>query len=142
MTPRPASSLRFVDRFCESHAADVDPRRVCLLGFSDGATVGVELATSRRFAAVVCAAYGFTGDLPAAALDRLRDVPFWMIHSEDDEVFAPRCSERFVAALRAASSRPGDVKLSKPRGLDHVGTALAASSAPATYEWLLGLASG
>ena len=134
--------LAFVDEFCAAHARAVDPARVFLFGFSDGATVGVELATSRRFAAVVCAAYGFTGDLPAAALDRLRDVPFWMIHSEDDEVFAPRCSERFVAALRAASSRPGDVKLSKLRGLDHVGTALAASSAPATYEWLLGLASG
>ena len=64
----------------------------------------------------------------AQALERLRDVPFWMIHSADDEVFAPACSERFVAAMRAASARPDDVKLSRLRGLDHVGTALAAHS--------------
>ena len=37
---------------------DCDPRRVFLFGFSDGATVGVELATTRRFSAAVVAAYG------------------------------------------------------------------------------------
>ena len=41
---------------------DCDPRRVFLFGFSDGATVGVELATTRRFSAAVVAAYGYTGE--------------------------------------------------------------------------------
>ena len=42
---------------------ECDPRRVFLFGFSDGATVGVELATTRRFAAAVVAAYGITSEL-------------------------------------------------------------------------------
>lgn len=48
---------------------NVDPQRVFLFGFSDGATVAVELATTRRFAGAVVASYGFTGALPPKARD-------------------------------------------------------------------------
>ena len=84
--------LQFVDWVCseQGRAAGcplVDPDRVFLFGFSDGATVGIELMTSGRFKGGVFAAYGFTGQLPELALKRLKDVPIWIFHSADDVIF-------------------------------------------------------
>jgi dienelactone hydrolase len=78
--------LAFVDWVCSAagRAAGcprVDPRRVFVFGFSDGATVAVELATTRRFAGGVVAAYGFTGELPELAAKRLAGWPVWVFHS-------------------------------------------------------------
>lgn len=82
-----------------------DPTRVFLFGFSDGATVAAELATSRRFRGVVVASYGFTGEsLPAMALQRLRGVGFWVFHSADDVIFDVGNSDRLVAALQRTNS--------------------------------------
>jgi len=87
--------LQFVDWVCseQGRAAGcplVDPDQVFLFGFSDGATVGIELMTSGRFKGGVFAAYGFTGQLPELALKRLKDVPIWIFHSADDVIFDVR----------------------------------------------------
>ena len=87
--------LRFVDWVCSdagraAGCPPVDPSRIFLFGFSDGATVGVELLTSGRFKGGVFAAYGFTGELPALAVKRLADVPIWIFHSADDVIFPVR----------------------------------------------------
>jgi hypothetical protein len=55
-----------------------------LFGFSDGATLGVELLTTKKFVAGVFCAYGFTGKLPSLALERLKGIPMWIFHSADD----------------------------------------------------------
>ena len=80
--------------------ASVDRDRIFLFGFSDGATVGVELMTTRRFAGAVVAAYGFTGELPPRAKERLRGLPMWVFHAADDVIFPVGCSDRLVASLQ------------------------------------------
>ena len=71
----------------------IDRDRKFLFGFSDGATEGIELMCTGKFAAGVFAAYGFTGVLPQLALDRLKGLPIWMFHSVDDGTLCTcRCS--------------------------------------------------
>jgi dienelactone hydrolase len=67
--PAAGRENRFVEWVCsaEGRLAGcplVDPKRIFLFGFSDGATVAVELLSTRRFAGAVVASYGFTGTLP------------------------------------------------------------------------------
>ena len=86
-----------------------DPSRIFLFGFSDGATVAVELATSRRFRGVVVASYGFTGkQLPPMALQRLQGIGFWVWHAADDVIFDVGNSDRLVAALRDTNDIPAE----------------------------------
>ena len=77
----------------------IDRQRVSLFGFSEGSTLAVELATTRRFNAVVCASYGFTGILPEMALQRLQGLPIWVFHSEGDDIYDIKCSDRLVESL-------------------------------------------
>lgn len=102
--------LEFVEWVCSNEGRkagcpDVDPSKVFLFGFSDGATVGVELTTTRRFKACVFAAYGFTGTLPPLAVERLKGVPIWVFHSADDAIFPVKCSDNLVTTLRAANEK-------------------------------------
>ncbi|CAE7285488.1 unnamed protein product [Symbiodinium sp. CCMP2456] len=83
----------------------VDPKRLFLFGFSDGATEVMELASTRRFAGCVVAAYGFTGELPRLALERLKDIPVWVFHSADDVIFPVSCSDKLVKRLKETNSR-------------------------------------
>ena len=62
----------------------IDRQKKFLFGFSDGATLGIELMTTRKFAAGIFCAYGFTGTLPPLALERLKGLPIWIFHSADD----------------------------------------------------------
>ena len=102
--------IQFVEWVCSeegrrSGCPDVDPKRIILFGFSDGATAGIELMTTRRFAGGVFAAYGFTGDLPALAAERLQDLPIWVFHSADDVIFPVKCSDKLVKRLREVGTR-------------------------------------
>mmetsp|Transcript_25677 Transcript_25677/g.85705 ORF Transcript_25677/g.85705 Transcript_25677/m.85705 type:complete len:390 (-) Transcript_25677:272-1441(-) len=143
--------LRFVDWVCseagrQAGCPNVDPTRIFLLGFSDGATVGVELATTRRFAGGVFAAYGFTGDLPALAAERLKDLPIWVFHSADDVIFRVSCSDKLVKTLRTVNSR--DVVRYTRYDRDQEGftgavrghsTGITASRQPDIYSWMLSI---
>ena len=130
--------VAWVDRVIAATPA-VDPRRVFLFGFSDGATVAVELLTTRRYAGGVVAAYGFTGDLPRRALDSLAGTPLWVVHAADDEVFDVGNSDRLVAALRRRGGG-ADIRFSRPKTLGgHAQTGAAAASRPDIYAWLSGL---
>jgi predicted peptidase len=146
--------LQFVEWVCSDagrHAGcpEVDPTRVFLFGFSDGATVAVELATTRRFTACVIAAYGFTGKLPALALQRLEGVPFWVFHSADDVIFPVAGSDRFVASLRGLEGNklPNRVRYTRYTE-DQEGftgsvrghsTGITASKLPDIYTWMLSI---
>ncbi|CAB9497868.1 phospholipase Carboxylesterase [Seminavis robusta] len=102
--------LRFVEWVCSEQGqeagcpANIDPARVFLFGFSDGATVAVELATTRRFKACIICAYGFSGVLPKLALERLKDVPMWIFHSADDVIFPVAYSDQLVTSLRSVTT--------------------------------------
>ena len=109
-----AKLLRFLDYCCEtinnpsssSSSTAVlrfDPHRIFLWGFSDGATLAVELLTSqkRKFAGGVICSYGYSGaTLPPQALQRLSGIPMWMFHSADDVIFSVANSDRLVEQLR------------------------------------------
>ena len=123
----------------------VDPTRVFLLGFSDGATVGVELLTTGRFRGGIMAAYGFTGTLPPLAAERLRNVPLWVFHSADDVIFDVANSDRLVRSVRQAGNervrysrfeRDQEGFTGSVRGHS---TGITASKDPEVYRFLLSL---
>ena len=88
-----------------------DPKRIILFGFSDGATVAVELLTTKRFAAGVICSYGFSGKaLPPQALDRLTNIPMWVFHSKDDVIFDVGNSDRLVQQLKTVNEIKGGTK--------------------------------
>ena len=134
-----------------------DPRKIIVLGFSDGATVAVELLTTRKFAAGVICSYGYTGKtLPAPALERLADIPMWVFHSADDVIFDVSNSDRLVQQLRATrgttnAAREGNedddglVRYSRfetdpenlPRRVRGHSMGITASKSSRVYEWML-----
>ena len=125
----------------------IDPNRIYLFGFSDGATLTVELLTTGRFKAGVIAAYGFTGTLPQMALDRLKGIPMWIFHSADDVIFPIKCSDNLVMKLREVNGESEIIKYSRFES-DQEGftgrvrghsTGITASKNPEVYKWLLSL---
>lgn len=127
-----------------------DPKSVVLFGFSDGATVAVELLTTRRFAAGVICSYGYSGKaLPSAALDRLSNLPIWVFHSQDDVIFNVQNSDRLVQQLQSANqqSKGGAnvIRYSRcskdpeklPARVRGHSMGITASKSAEVYEWML-----
>jgi predicted peptidase len=82
-----------------------DPNRIIIFGFSDGATVAVELLTTGRFSKGVICSYGYSGkSLPSTALDRLSNIPTWVFHSQDDVIFDVHNSDRLVQQLEMVNN--------------------------------------
>ena len=68
-----------------------DPHQKFWFGFSHGATVAVELMTTRRFAGAVVCRDGYTGrSLPTHTRERLVGLPIWVFSSADDGIFSVR----------------------------------------------------
>jgi predicted peptidase len=147
--------LEFIDWVCSTEGGGkngvdtrrIDPRQLFLFGFSDGATLGVELLTTGKFAGGVIAAYGFTGTLPPLAIERLKDIPLWVFHSKDDVIFPVACSDRLVSSLQKANTDKSIVKYTR---FDHDqegftgsvrghSTGITATRTPEVYQWLLSL---
>lgn len=143
--------IQFIEWACsdagrKAGCPDVDPKRVFLFGFSDGATLGIELMTTKRYAGGVFAAFGFTGDLPSFAAQRLKDLPIWMFHSADDGIFPVRCSDRFVEAMKKVNSRDALRYTRYDRDQEGVtgqmrghSVGITASRLPEVYSWLLSI---
>ena len=139
----------------EEHSVTINAQHVSLFGFSEGATLAVELATTRLFNALVLASYGFTGSLPKLALERLNGIPVWVFHSIGDDVYDIQCSKRLVDSLITYQGGTdvfdvGDkIKFTKlkplekvagdtsNKGREHVRSALIASRSDEVFEWLL-----
>ena len=66
--------------------------------------MAVELATTRRFKGAIICSYGFSGILPNLALERLKNVYFWIFHSADDVIFPVRYGDQLAASLRSVSA--------------------------------------
>mmetsp|Transcript_56328 Transcript_56328/g.168639 ORF Transcript_56328/g.168639 Transcript_56328/m.168639 type:complete len:361 (-) Transcript_56328:37-1119(-) len=143
--------LQFIDWVCseegqQAGCPNVDKDRIFLFGFSDGATLGVELATSGRFRGGVFAAYGFTGKLPPLALERLKNLPVWVFHCADDVIFPVACSDRLVESLKMVNNK--DVVKYTRYEKDQEGftgsvkghsSGLTSSKQPEIYSWMLAL---
>jgi predicted peptidase len=109
----------------------VDEDRLCLTGMSLGGYGAWALATlySDLFAALapVCG-----GGIVLQA-EKLKDIPIWAFHGEEDEVVPVRESERMVEAVNAAG---GKAKLTTYPGVMHDSWTITYEN-PELYEWLL-----
>jgi len=146
--------LQFVQWLCDQSGGTenvvprFDPGRIFVLGFSDGATLSIELLTTGRLRGGVVAAYGFTGVLPQLALDRLKNKPIWVFHSADDVIFPVACSDRLVESLRRVNDENETSKLIRYTRLDSDqegftgrvrghSTGITASKQANIYDWML-----
>jgi predicted peptidase len=105
--------MAWIDDLVARHGIDED--RVLLTGLSMGGMGACHLATAypRRFAALapVCGTATW-----ALIPERIRHLPVWAFHGEDDAVVPADDSRAFVAALRAAG---GDARLTLYPGVGH-----------------------
>ncbi len=108
----------------------VDPSRIYLTGLSMGGQGTWHLAAAQpeRFAAAV----PICGRSNPSAASRLKDLPLWVFHGDDDDVVPLSESEKMVAALRAVES---EVKLTVFPGVGHDSWALAYTMSD-MYSWL------
>jgi predicted peptidase len=145
--------LRFVDWVCSEEGqkagcpSNIDSSRIFLFGFSDGATVAVELATTQRFKACVVCAYGYSGILPQLALERLKNIPMWIFHSADDVIFPVSYSDQLVKSLRSVSTTPDLIRYTRYES-DQEGftgnvrghsVGITASKSADIYTWMLNI---
>mmetsp|Transcript_3124 Transcript_3124/g.4806 ORF Transcript_3124/g.4806 Transcript_3124/m.4806 type:complete len:359 (-) Transcript_3124:9-1085(-) len=153
------SFIKWFNTHIESQTFDdgtnisINRQKVSLFGFSEGATLAVELATTRQFQGVVTASYGFTGPLPKMAIERLQGIPIWAYHSKGDDIYDVKCSDRLVESLLSyeggldvfAVDNIKYTKLIPPTkekvepGKEHVRAALVASRSAEVFSWLLSL---
>ena len=131
----------------------INRQKVSLFGFSEGATLAVELATTRQFQGVVTASYGFSGTLPKMAIERLQGIPIWAFHSKGDDIYDVQCSNRLVESLLSYDGgldvfAVDDIKYTKlvppttekiEPGKEHVRASLVASRSAEVFSWLLSL---
>ena len=144
--------LEFVQWLCDHREENGVPRfrpdRIFLLGFSDGATLSIELLTTGRFRGGIVAAYGFTGTLPQLARDRLKGKPIWVFHSADDVIFPVACSDRLVESLRKVNGETEDTSLIRYSRYDSDqegftgrvrghSTGITASKRTEIYDWMM-----
>lgn len=136
--------LQFVNWVCMQHP-EFDVKRTFIFGYSDGATVGVQLAASGRFAGGVFAA---TGGVGSVALDflKLKNIPLWFFHCADDGILPVRGTDQLVELLRKVST-PGRVRYTRydedQEGytgfLKGHSVGITASKQPEIYKWFLSL---
>ncbi len=108
-----------------------DPDRVYLTGVSLGgyATWVTPTVAPDRFAAVVpVAAWGYPGEV-----GRMRHIPVWAFHGENDFIVNPDHHRAMVDALNAAG---GDARWTLVPGRGH-GVAKTLYTDPELYDWLL-----
>jgi predicted peptidase len=110
----------------------VDEDRVVLTGLSLGGMGACRLAAAEahRFAALtpVCGTAAWSLEP-----ERLRHLPVWAFHGEDDEVVPPDESRELVAALQALG---GDARLTLYPGVGHAAWEPAYAT-PELMEWWL-----
>jgi predicted peptidase len=109
----------------------VDPDRVYLTGLSagGGGVWALLLREPERFAAAI----PICGAGSRAGIQRLKDLPIWVFHGEQDEAQPLEESTRMVEAIRARGGEK--VKLTVYPGVGHDAWTPAYND-PAVWEWL------
>lgn len=109
----------------------IDPERVVVTGVSMGGygTWNLGMAAPDRFAAIAPVCGG--GDINLA--HRLRKVPIWAFHGEEDDIVSPIETIEMVEAVRSAGGYPR-MTLYPKTGHDAWAQAYAT---PELYGWLL-----
>ncbi|MCH8514338.1 MAG: prolyl oligopeptidase family serine peptidase [Kiritimatiellae bacterium] len=122
--------VQLISETMEKHRVDAD--RVYLTGLSMGGYGSFRLAAEapELFAAVAPICGG--GD-PRDA-ERLKDLPFWVFHGDQDTVVIPRRSEEMVEAIREAGNP--NVEFTLYPGVRHDSWTQTYAN-PEFYDWLL-----
>jgi predicted peptidase len=116
-----------------------DTKRLYLTGVSMGVygAWGMAAEAPDKFAAVVAICGGSplrTGDRFTPIARRIRNIPVWVFHGEDDKVVPVSESRQMVAALKAAGSER--VRYSEYKGVGH-NVWLNALSEKELMPWIL-----
>lgn len=110
---------------------NVDPARIYLTGLSMGGwgTWSLAIEFPERFAAIapVC------GGGNPVLVDRLKSVPVWVFHGDQDEVVPIKRSIEMVSALKEAG---GNVKFTIYPGVEHDSWTETYTN-PELYDWFL-----
>jgi predicted peptidase len=125
----PRRLMALVDDVVASHR--IDRRRIVLTGASLGAfgAWATAAAYPQRFAALV----PVCGWGNPALAPRLRDIPVWMFHGEEDRVVPISGSLEMLDAILAAG---GDARFTSYPGIGHDAWTEAYAT-PELYAWLL-----
>jgi predicted peptidase len=110
----PARLMRLLDEVAATYR--VDPKRIYVTGLSMGGYGTLDLAATYpdKFAAIAPLSGGEDPDLA----DRLKTVPAWFFHGDDDRTVPTRYSTDLVAALQKLGA---PVKLTVYPGVGHGG---------------------
>lgn len=116
---------------CISSLSFTDSSRIYLVGPSMGGygTWQLGMSIPEYFAAIV----PICGGGMAWNADRLKNVPVWAFHGEDDDCVPCEESRKMVAAVNRTG---GSAKLTVYPGVNHASWEKAYAD-PALYEWLL-----
>jgi len=107
-----ASLLALIDKKIAS--GEVDPKRIYLTGLSMGG-FGTFAAVARRPELFAAAAPVCGGGDPKTA-SKMKDVPFWVFHGDQDKAVPVECSQVMVGALIGSG---GEVKYTEYSGVGH-----------------------
>ncbi|MFJ2954289.1 prolyl oligopeptidase family serine peptidase [Streptomyces sp. NPDC087270] len=136
MLPNPANGSPRWTRWAGSWttvAADyrIDPSRIYVTGLSMGGfgTWSLAVRHPERFAAIV----PICGGLRDQGVDRIRHLPVWTFHGEEDTTVPIRFTEEIVAGLEALGS---DVRFTRYPGVGHDSWTRTCDD-PDLYDWLL-----
>ena len=127
-----AHLLQLLEHITKTYKVDKD--RIYLTGLSMGGEAAYRFAAHRpeTFAALAPLSC-YVDSKTYSMLERIKDLPVWVIHGADDTVFPLDKARQPVEAIRAAG---GDVLFTILEGHDH-DTWTDTYSDPTFYEWLL-----
>jgi predicted peptidase len=126
--PALAATLKAVDALRKEFP--IDDKRIYITGLSMGG-YGTWDALAKR-TELFAAAAPICGGGDTAAAGKMKDIPIWAFHGDQDKTVPPERSREMIEALKAAGGSP---KYTEYPGVGHNSWAQTYSD-PALYEWL------
>lgn len=106
MEPEPLATMRDAIALLQSVMAEqpVDPQRVYVTGLSMGGFATWDIL--QRHPELFAAAIPVCGGGDTAQAPKLKDLPLWVFHGEEDKTVLPERSRDMVEAIRSAGGSP------------------------------------
>ena len=118
LNPTPSDAMRLTMELIDTIQLtdNIDPNRIYITGLSMGGFGTFDLIARRPklFAAAVPLCGG--GDTSPEVINRIKDVPLWIIHGDKDHVVSVKYSREMVKALNEAG---GSARYSELAGFKH-----------------------
>ena len=108
LDPTPSDAMRMTMELIDSIQLtdNIDPNRIYVTGLSMGGFGTFDLIARRpkQFAAAAPLCSG--GDTSPEVINRIKDMPLWIIHGDKDPVVSVKYSREMVKALKASGGSP------------------------------------